>query len=127
MTRYLLDTTLVIDWLRDLPEAVRRYEQLFDKGDEALINEVVVCEAATGAPSHPDPALMTFLEPIEFIQPGPQAGIIAGEWRAAARARGQSLSLADALIAAAAHVAGATVITRNVRDFALTPVRVETY
>jgi predicted nucleic acid-binding protein len=37
------------------------------------------------------------------------------------------LSLEDALIAAAAEAAEATVLTRNVRDFALTPARVETY
>ncbi len=38
----------------------------------------------------------------------------------------QGLSLPDALIAAAAED-DAIVLTRNVRDFALTPVRVETY
>jgi predicted nucleic acid-binding protein len=37
------------------------------------------------------------------------------------------LSLADALIAAAANNADAIVLTRNVRDFSLTPVRVESY
>jgi predicted nucleic acid-binding protein len=36
------------------------------------------------------------------------------------------LSLADALIAAATED-DAVVLTRNVRDFALTPVRVEAY
>jgi predicted nucleic acid-binding protein len=35
--------------------------------------------------------------------------------------------LADALIAAAAYVMNAAVLTRNQRDFALTPIRVETY
>jgi len=35
--------------------------------------------------------------------------------------------LADALIASAAVAIDAAVLTRNVRDFALTPVRVETY
>ncbi len=52
---------------------------------------------------------------------------MAGSWREVARSRGRHLSLADALIAAAAHDADAAVLTRNVRDFALTPVRVETY
>jgi predicted nucleic acid-binding protein len=37
------------------------------------------------------------------------------------------LSLADALIAAAADASDAAVLTRNVRDFAMTPVRIETY
>jgi predicted nucleic acid-binding protein len=51
----------------------------------------------------------------------------AGRWRAEARRRGRTLSLPDALIAAAAVAMDATVITRNVRDFALTPAVVESY
>jgi predicted nucleic acid-binding protein len=51
----------------------------------------------------------------------------AGRWRTEARALGRRLSLEDALVAAAAHASDAAVLTRNVRDFALTPVRVETY
>ncbi len=127
MTRYLVDTTFVVDYLRNVAAAVDRYEELFVTGDAVLVNEIVVCEAATGAPTHPDPALTAFLEPVEFIQPGPAAAMLAGEWRAAARKRGQSLSLADSLIAAAADAAGAVVLTRNLRDFAPTPVRVESY
>jgi predicted nucleic acid-binding protein len=127
MTRYLVDTTFVVDYLRNVPEAVMRYARFFDAGDDVLINEIVVCEAATGAPSHPDPALMAFLEPLEFVQPAPSAPLLAGEWRAAAKSRGHSLSLADALIAATAEAADAVVLTRNVRDFSLTPARVETY
>ena len=127
MTSYLLDTTFVVDYLRNVPAAVERYERLFERGDDVLINEIVVCEAATGAPEHPDPALAAFMQPVEFVQPGPDAPLVAGQWRAEARRRGHSLSLADALIAAAAHSTNATVLTRNVRDFSLTPVRVESY
>jgi predicted nucleic acid-binding protein len=71
--------------------------------------------------------LQAFLEPVEFIQPGPDAAMRAGVFRAEARRRGYHLSLADALIAAAAEAADAVVLTRNVRHFALTPVQVETY
>jgi predicted nucleic acid-binding protein len=124
---YMLDSTFVVDYLRGELAAVERFERLFEDGDEPLINEIVVCEVATGAPNHPDPDLMAFLEPIEFIQPGPQAALTAGQWRADARAHGRQLSLADALIAAAADAAGAMVLTRNTRDFALTPVRVDSY
>lgn len=127
MTSYMLDTTFVVDYLRNVPAAVERYERLFERGDDVLINEIVVCEAAAGAPEHPDPALVAFMSPVEFVQPGPDAPLLAGQWRADARRRGQSLSLADALIAAAAHSTNATVLTRNVRDFSLTPVRVESY
>jgi predicted nucleic acid-binding protein len=123
----MVDTTFVVDYLRDVDAAVRRYERLFELGDSVLVNEIVLCEAATGAPEHPDPALKKFMSPVEFLQPGPDSAFLAGEWRAAARSRGRQLSLADALIAAAAHSVNAIVLTRNVRDFELTPVRVESY
>jgi predicted nucleic acid-binding protein len=127
MGLYLLDSTFAIDYLRGDAAAVERFGRLFEEGDEPVVNEVVVCEVATGAPSHPDPDLAALLEPIEFIQPGPDAAMLAGRWRDEARSRGHHLSLADALIAAAADAVGGVVLTRNVRDFALTPVRVEAY
>jgi len=125
--RYLLDTTFLVDHLRGETAAAARMTRFFADGDVLMVNEVVICEAATGAPAHPDPDLAALLEPMEFIQPAAEAAVTAGRWRAEARARGQSLSLADSLIAAAADVAGATVLTRNVRDFRLTPVPVEDY
>jgi hypothetical protein len=88
---------------------------------------VVVCELFAGLRPAQREDAQRFLEPLEFLQPGPGAAAAAGRWRAAARKRGRTLHLADALIAAAAEAAGAAVLTRNVRDFALAEVRVETY
>lgn len=126
MTRYVLDTSFLIDHLRGEPSAVERFSRLFEDGDQPLINEVAACEVWTGAPRAGDPALEALLSVVEFVQPGPDSARRAGLWRREARSRGQVLSLADALIAAAADD-GEVVLTRNVRDFSLTPVRVETY
>lgn len=126
MTRYVLDTSFVIDHLRGDEAAQRRFARIFDEGDQPIINEVVACEAWSGAPATGDPALTALMRVVEFVQPGPASAERAGEWRHGARARGSTLSLADALIAAAADD-DAIVLTRNVRDFALTPVRIETY
>jgi predicted nucleic acid-binding protein len=127
VTRYLLDTTFIIDHLRADPAAVDRFARLFDDGDEAFVNEVAVCEAWTAARTDDDPQLGALLNAIGFVQPPLEAAARAGRWRDDARRSGQVLSLADALIAAAANALGATVLTRNERDFRLTPVRVETY
>ncbi len=125
--RYLLDTTFVIDVLHGDRIARGRLARLYEEGDRIFINEVVVCEAAYGAPSHPDPDLVAVLRPLEYIQPGPESALEAVRWRAEARRQGRVLSLADSLIAAAASAAGATILTRNLRDFSLTPVAVEGY
>ena len=125
--RYVLDTTFVIDHLRDDPAAIRRFAAIFEAGDEVFVNEIVVCEAWAGARGTTDPDLEALLEVIEFVQPAPIHSQAAGRWRADARRRGWTLGLADALIAACADSLDAAVLTRNARDFALTPVRVETY
>jgi predicted nucleic acid-binding protein len=125
--RIMLDATFVIDHLRGLPEAVERFASICEAGDEPLVNEIVVCEVRAGLRDADLPEFVALLEPVEFIQPGPDAALRAGAWRADGGRRGHHLSLADSLIAAAAEAADAVVLTRNVRDFALTPVRVETY
>ena len=64
---------------------------------------------------------------VSFVQPGPEHALQAGVWRRHARRKGRTLSLSDALIAAAADGLGAVVLTRNLRDFALTPVVARAY
>ena len=125
--RILADSTFVIDYLRGLPEAESRWESVFADGDEPIINEIVICEVAAGLRARDVPRFGAFLEPVEFIQPAPEAALLAGRWRAEARAAGRTLGLAVALIAAAAFTDHAVVLTRNTRDFALTPVRLITY
>jgi predicted nucleic acid-binding protein len=125
--RLMLDSAFVIDHMRGVPEAMDRYRQLFEAGDEPMINEIVVSEVRTGTRDQDLPLLHALMEPVEFVQPGPDAALLAGAWRDQARKKGFHLSLADSLVAAAAEAVGAAVLTRNVRDFTLTPVPVETY
>jgi predicted nucleic acid-binding protein len=125
--RYLVDTTFVIDHIRGDPATREVMARLVDQGDELFVNEVVVAEAWSGSHGDDNPDLETFLAFLEFVQPGPDAARAAGRWRADARRRGRALSMTVALIAAAADSLGATVLTRNQRDFTLTPVAVETY
>lgn len=127
MSRLFLDSSFVIDHLRGDRAAVERWHRVFEIGDTPFIGEVTVCEVRTGLRDVDESYLEAFLEPIEFVQPGPVHAMTAGRWRAAARARGWTLSLPDALVAAAADSLDAAVLTRNTRDFALTPVRIETY
>lgn len=125
--RLVLDSSFVIDHLLGLPEAVDRMTAIFELGDEPYLTEIVICEVRAGLRAAGERVLRAMLEPIEFVQPGPDQALLAGQWREGVRARGRTLSLADSLIASAAESLGAAVLTRNVRDFSLIPVRVETY
>lgn len=125
--RVLLDTSFLIDYWRGVAEAEASMRRLIEDDVELVVNEVVVCELVTGLRSDDLDAARRLLRPIEFVQPGPESAFEAGRWRAQARTGGSDLSLADALIAAAALAVGASVMTRNVRDFELTPTAVATY
>jgi len=125
--RYLLDSAFAIDFLRARPRATDRMWSLVAAGDDPYITDVVLCEIATGIRPDELAALDTFVAATEFVQPGPEVARQAGIWRGEARRRGMALSTPDALIAATADALDAAVLTRNVKDFALTPVRVESY
>lgn len=123
----ILDSTFVIDHLKGSPEAGARWHRMFEEGDQPVVTEVVVCEVRAGLRDQDEPILERLLLPTEFVQPGRETALLAGRWRADIRATGRTLGLPDSLIAAAAFHLGGGVVTRNVRDFALTPVRIETY
>ena len=125
--RYVLDTTFVIDYLRDSPHAVAALDRMMADGDELFLNEIVACEAWSGVRPADVGRMRTLLNLPEFVQPGPEAAESAGRWRQDARSRGWTLSLTDALIAAAAEACEAAILTRNARDFSLTPVAVAEY
>lgn len=125
--RLVLDSTFLIDHLRGEAAAVSELARILDFGDEPIVIEIIVCEVRAGLLPEAERHLVALLEPMEFVQPDPGTAMRAGRWRAELRARGSTLSLADALIAAAADSMGATVLTRNLRDFSLTPVPVQTY
>ena len=127
MTRYLLDTTFLIDHLRGVPDAVRRFREMNESGDESIVTDITVTELWSGRRSRSGPEIERFLRYIEYVHPGPETARLAGIWRAEARENGRTIGTPDALIAATAVDQGAAVLTRNVRDFALMPVRVETY
>jgi predicted nucleic acid-binding protein len=123
----LLDSTFIIDVLNGDAGSARRWRRLFDDGDNPVTCEIVVCEVRSGLLDHEVPHLRAFLEPVEFVQPSLSSALLAGTWRIRARSRGLTLRLADALIAAAADAVGGAVLTRNTRDFALTPVPIASY
>lgn len=126
-SQYLLDTSFLIDVMRGDPGAQQRLERLWSEAEAIYVNEIVVCELFTGLRDPDVKKGRTLVQPLEFVQPGPETALLAGRWRSQAQQQGRTLSLADALIAATAESLGAAVLTRNLRDFALTPASIESY
>lgn len=125
--RYLVDTTFLIDHMRGEAAARQRMFDLWADASAIYVNEIVVCELTAGLTPDDQAEGEALIRPLEFIQPGPETAAQAGRWRADARRRGRTLSLADSLIGAAAHALEAVVVTRNERDFSLMPISIEAY
>jgi predicted nucleic acid-binding protein len=125
--KYLLDTTFLIDVLRGVPAALERLDRLHQEGDDPLVTAITTTELWAGRVAGTEAAIEGIVRYLEFLHAGPSTARRAGEWRADARQAGKTLSTPDALIAATAFDVGAAILTRNVRDFAPTPIRIETY
>lgn len=120
----LLDSTVLIDYLRGKPAelAVRRLRQT---GDIACATAINVEEVARGLRPDEEGAGKALFNGLRIIPIGPREGWQAGTWRREFASSGVTLSQADCLIAAAAHLMDAKLATGNPDDFPMSGVNVE--
>jgi predicted nucleic acid-binding protein len=127
MAGYLLDSTVVIDYINDFGEIGDLVERLFASGDALMTCDVVTCEVLSKGTDEELRAALALLDALEFVAIDPEAARWAGESRRRGGAGGNRRSLGDALIAGIAWRLDATVVTRNPGDFADQGVRVLGY
>jgi predicted nucleic acid-binding protein len=121
---FLLDTTVLIDYLRAAP-AADRVEEIVDRGDVVCTTAINVEEVVRGLRRRETPAAESLFEGLIVAPLGAREGWQAGTWRREFGARGVMLSQADCLIASAALTAGATLATGNPADFPMRQIAVE--
>lgn len=122
--RYLLDTTVLVDYLRDRPVA-NRVDALLDSGETLCSSAVNVEEVVRGLRSGEESAARQLMTGLLILPLGAEEGWRAGHWRRQYASRGITLSQPDCLVAAVAVAAGATLATGNPRHFPMEGVRVE--
>ena len=120
----LLDTTVLIDYLRGRP-AVERVGALIGRGDVPCTTAINVEEIFRGVRPAEVAAVESLFDGLRLAPIGRPEGRRAGEWRRRFSAQGATLSQSDCLIAAAAHAAGAVLATGNPRHFPMAEVTVE--
>ena len=120
----LLDTTVLIDYLRGRP-AVGRVNALLDRGHPLCTTPVNVEEVVRGLFPSEASAADDLFDGLCVVPIGRAEGHRAGEWRRRFAVRGATLSQADCLIAAAAHSAAAVLATGNPKHFPMTGITVE--
>ncbi len=116
--RYVLDSTVVIDYANDHPPGIAVVDRLFSETAELFTCDVVTCEALSGGRPPELGAVRALLDALEYVAIDPHAARWAGDRRRERHAAGRKHSIADTLIAAVAWRLNATIVTRNPRDFA---------
>ncbi len=114
---YLLDSTLIIDCSLGDEAGMAALERLFQTTAELYTCEVVMCETLSGGTPEGREAVLATLEALEYVAVDPEAARWAAERRSERSAGTSRRHLGDALIAGLAWRLGATIVTRNLRDF----------
>jgi predicted nucleic acid-binding protein len=121
----LLDTTILIDYLRGRPATVARVDALRAAGDIPYASGIGVEETVRGLRPQEQAAARRLFDGLRTARLGKAEGWQAGEWRRAYARRGRTLSQADCLVAAAALAAGGRLATGNPKDFPMPELSVE--
>jgi predicted nucleic acid-binding protein len=120
----LLDSTVLIDYLRGRP-AADRVDARAEAGDLLCTTAINVEEIVRGLRPAEQAAAEQLFGGLRVFPIRAQEAWRAGAWRRDFAAKGVTLAQADCLIGAAAFERGATLATGNPRDFPMGGVVVE--
>jgi hypothetical protein len=120
----VIDTDVLIDYLRDQPQAVAYLESAQDRLAASVIT---IAELYAGVRDGDErQRLDTFVSSFALLAVGADAAVQAGLWRRQ-YGRSHGIGLADALIAATVEGAGGSLVTLNRRHFPMLPAVLTPY
>jgi predicted nucleic acid-binding protein len=114
--RYLLDTTVLIDHALGRYGADDLLLRLFSETGDIYTCDAAVIEALSSGSQEELLVIGRLVEALEYVSTTPEAAAWAAAFRRR-RGRASRRHLGDAIIAAVAWSLGATIVTRNPRDF----------
>ncbi len=123
MSRQLLDSDILIDFLRGRAGAWSLLARLQASGEAPLISTVSVAEILAGARRGEEEATERLLAVLEKIPVSENVARAAGSFLRVYQ-RSHGLELGDALVAATALAVGATLVTRNTKHYPMPQVEV---
>jgi predicted nucleic acid-binding protein len=124
--RYLLDTTVLVDHALGQYGAEELLLRLFGETGDIFTCDAVVAEALTGGTDEERRVIEHLVDALEYVSTSPAAAREAAAFRRDRRRVGRR-HLGDAIVAGVAISLGATIVTRNARDFAGLVVPVLSY
>lgn len=122
MARYLIDSDLLISYLRGRPTALNLVKEICKEGVPA-ISSLSYFEIWVGVRPHEEMAVLNFISSLWIMSADQFVAKEAGNYVRAFRKQGVTLSSMDALIAATAKVNDLILVTSNTRHFPMTDIQ----
>ena len=124
LTRYLLDTTVLIAHLRGDEGVAAFLRELLASGHTLGVCCVNVAEIEHGIRTRERRAVSALLDRLIFLETTREAARRAGRYQSEFRRKGRTIHTADALVAGTARAHGAVLVTDNIEDFPMRDVKV---
>jgi predicted nucleic acid-binding protein len=122
VAKYLLDTDVIIEWLRRNPRVVAWLDATDAAGDFLACTPISVTEIYAGMRPREEFFVGEILQVLHCVDINERIGHKAGHYRHTFGAS-HGVEIADALIAAAAHVHGLTLCTLNLRHYPMRDIK----
>ncbi len=113
----VLDTSIVIDLLKNVPAVVNRFVALVDAGTRFLVSPIVVAEIYAGAFEREYKAIEALFDLCERTAMPFDTGRAAGRYAKQYAKAYQGIALEDYLLAATAKAYGCPLWTHNRKHF----------
>lgn len=114
---FLLDSTVLIDIGKGRNPALSWYSWIAGSPARVMISTIAMAEVLAGTVPRERDRTTRFLRSFEVWPVSERIALRAGTIRYDSARQGIDLKLPDALIAATSEIAGAVLVTANVRDF----------
>jgi tRNA(fMet)-specific endonuclease VapC len=127
LTRYLLDSNVLMYWLNGVELASALLAELSSRGDGLAVNAVSTAETYSGVAPDQRDRVDILLSAFEYWPIDWSVARLAGEYRYKYAQERRKLPAADVLLGAHAVSEGATLITNNERDFPMPDLKIMIY
>lgn len=125
MSRYLLDTTVLIAHLRGDSAVSRFLLDLLGEGHRLGICCINIAEVERGLRPPERKRARVLIERLEYLETTREAARRAGRYQADLQRKGRTLHTADAIVAGTARAHGAVLVTDNLSDFPMADLTVQ--
>lgn len=125
MPGFLLDSSVLIDYLRANPEVVAKLNALAAANEALGVCAINVAEVFAGMREPEQSVTEEWLSSLDWHDITYDVAQAAGEEQASLRRAGRNVDLADVMIGCVARANAAVLLTDNVKDFQLLGLLVE--